>query len=369
MYFKDIIGQDTLKEHLIKSANKGIVAHAQLFAGQMGYGTFALALAYARYLNCTQRTEHDACGSCPSCIKYDALAHPDLHFVFPVIKSDVSDSYIDQWRSLLSQHPYFSLRTWMDTIEAGNTQPLIYVKESDAIIKKMTMRIYEAEYRILIVWMPERMNTSCANKLLKFIEEPPAKTVILLVSETPEQIIGTILSRSQLLHIPPIESHPLEQTMTEQYGLIADDARHVAHLSNGDMLKAIETISVNEENMFFLEQFKGMMRNSWARNVKGMKSMAEEMAAIGRERQKAFLSYCQHLIRENFIYNLQTTELNYMNREETQFSTKFAPFVNERNIIDLMQEITIAEQHITQNTNAKMVFFDLYMRLTVLLKR
>lgn len=369
MYFKDIIGQDTLKQHLIKNANTGNIAHAQLFAGQMGHGTFALAFAYARYLNCTRRTATDACGSCPSCIKYDALAHPDLHFVFPVIKSDISDSYIDKWRPFVSQSTYFDLRAWMEAIDAGNTQPLIYVKESDSILKKMSMRIYEAEYRILLVWMPERMNTSCANKLLKIIEEPPMNTVILLVSETPEQILGTILSRCQHLHIPPIEAAALQQMLAKQYGLTTDDTRHVAHLAGGDMLKAIETISVNEENKFFLEQFKGMMRNSWARNVKGMRIMADEMAAIGRERQKAFLAYCQHLLRENFIYNFQTPELNFMLHEEALFSTKFAPFVNERNVVDLMQEIASAEQHITQNTNAKMVFFDLYLRLTVLLKR
>lgn len=369
MYFKKIVGQQAVKEYLIKNANTGNIPHAQLFAGKAGYGTFALALAYARYLNCMQRGEADACGCCPSCLKFDNLAHPDLHFVFPVIKSDISDAYLDKWRPFVSQRTYFSIHEWMKAIDAGNTQPLIYVKESTAILEKMNKRIYESEYRILLVWMPERMHPSCANKLLKIIEEPPANTVILLVSETPDLVLGTIQSRCQRLHIHPIDKHSLQESLQHTYALQPDDAQHVAHLAKGDMLKALETLSVNEETTYFLELFKGMMRNSWARNVKGMKLMAEELAAIGRERQKAFFVYCQHLIRENYVYNLQTPELSYLNADEAQFSLKFSPFVNSRNVEDIMEDLAMAETHISQNVNAKMVFFDLSVRLTRLIKQ
>lgn len=374
MYFRDIIGQEEIKEQLIKSARTGIVPHARLFTEQGGAGAFPLALAYARYLNCTNPTEEDACGKCPSCLKYNELVHPDLHFVFPIIskkdkKKEVCDDYLTEWRGFLKERPYFNMDSWLDYIEAGNSQALIYSKESDEILRKLSLKIYEATYRILLVWLPEKLHSTCANKLLKIIEEPPLNTVILMVSENPDLILGTILSRAQRLNVRAIHPEAIVHAMTSRFGLSTEDAQHITHLANGNYLKAIEAISLGEENKFFLEQFKGMMRNSWARNVKGMKEMADLLASIGRERQKNFLAYCQHLIRENFMYRFQSPELNYMNLDEAGFAVKFAPFVNERNVFDIMEELAKAEQHVAQNVNAKMVFFDLSLRLTVLIKR
>lgn len=374
MYFKDIIGQEDVKQRLIESACKGIVPHAQLFCETGGAGAFPLAFAYARYLNCTNRGETDACGRCPSCVKYNAYAHPDLHFVFPIVakkdkKKEVCDDYLAEWRPFLQKQIYFNLDNWLETMDAGNSQPLIYSKESDEIVRKLNLRIYEAEYRILLIWLPEKLHPTCANKLLKIIEEPPRNTVILMVSEQPDLILGTIQSRSQRITIRPIGEEAILAAMIAQYGISPDDARHVAHLSGGNYLKAIEAISLSEDKAYFLELFKSMMRNSWARNVKAMKATADELAALGRERQKSFLSYCQHLIRENFVYRFQAPELNYMNAPEAGFSVKFSPFVNERNVFDLMEELAKAELHITQNVNAKMVFFDLALQLTVLIKR
>lgn len=374
MYFKDIIGQEEVKERLRQTARAGIVPHAQLFTEQGGAGAFPLALAYARYLNCTNRTETDSCGHCPSCLKFDELAHPDLHFVFPIIakkdkKKEICDDYLPEWRGFLKEHPYFNLDNWLDYIDAGNSQALIYSKESDEIIHKLSLKIYEAEFRILIVWLPEKLHPTCANKLLKIIEEPPMNTVILMVSEMPDMILGTIQSRAQRIHIRPIHPEAIQQAMITRFGLSSEDAQSVAHLSFGSLIRAMEAISLGEENKYFLEQFITMMRNSWARNVKGMKEMAESLSVIGRERQKNFLAYCQHLIRENFVYRFQSTDLNYMNRDEASFSVKFSPFVNERNVIDLMDELAKAERHIAQNVSAKMVFFDLSLRITVLIKR
>lgn len=374
MYFKDIIGQEEIKQHLIVSAQTGIVPHAQLFTEQGGTGGFPLALAYARYLNCTNRTATDSCGSCPSCVKYDELAHPDLHFVFPIVakkdkKKEVCDDYLTEWRAFLKTNIYFNIDHWLEEIGAGNSQAIIYSKESDEIIRKLSLRIYEASYRVLLVWLPEKLHLSCANKLLKIIEEPPTHTIILMVSEVPDQVLGTIQSRTQRINIRTIRTEAIAAAMVQQYQLESNDAKNVAHLANGSILKALEVISLGEENRFFLEQFKIMMRNSWARNVKGMKEMADTLVAIGRERQKNFLAYCQHLIRENFVYRFQAPELNYMNREEAAFALKFAPYVNERNVFELIEELAKAEQHIAQNVNAKMVFFDLSLRLTVLIKR
>lgn len=374
MYFKDVVGQDEVKERLIRSIREGVVPHAQLFSGKSGYGTFPLALAYARYLNCAHRTEHDACGQCPSCLKYDELAHPDLHFVFPIVakrerKKEVCDDYLPEWRAFLARTPYFTIDDWLDYIEAGNSQAIIYSKESDEIIRKLSLKTYEADYRVLLVWLPERLHLSCANKLLKLIEEPPAHTAILMVSEETDAILGTILSRVQRVPLRPIEPQPLRLALRERFGLEEEDAGRIAHLSGGSFTEAIRALSLDEENHMFLELFKTMMRNSWARNVKGMKAMSDELASIGRERQRNFLAYCQRLIRENFIYRFQAPEMNYMNREETTFALKFAPFVNERNVIGLMDELARAENHIGQNVNAKMVFFDLSLRITVLIRK
>lgn len=374
MYFKDIIGQEEIKRHLIQTAQSGVLPHAQLFTEPGGSGAFALALAYARYVNCSRRTDTDACGQCPSCLKYDELAHPDLHFVFPIVakkerKKEICDDYLQEWRAFLHDHTYFGIDQWLDAMDAGNSQALIYSKESDEIIRKLSLKIYEADYRVLLVWLPEKLHVSCANKLLKLIEEPPAHTLILMVSEQPDLILGTIQSRTQRINIPRILPEDLAKAMQSRYGLSPEDAHYVSHLANRNYLKAVEAISVNEETMFFLEQFKTVMRNSWARNVKAMKEQADVLASIGREKQKNYLAYCQRLVRENFIYRFQAPELNYMNREEAAFAVKFSPYVNERNVIDLMDELAKAELHISQNVNPKMVFFDLALRITVLIRR
>ena len=374
MYFKDIIGQEKIKRHLIQTAQSGVLPHAQLFTEPGGSGAFALALAYARYVNCSRRTDTDACGQCPSCLKYDALAHPDLHFVFPIVakkerKKEICDDYLQEWRAFLHDHTYFGIDQWLDAMDAGNSQALIYSKESDEIIRKLSLKIYEADYRVLLVWLPEKLHVSCANKLLKLIEEPPAHTLILMVSEQPDLILGTIQSRPHRINIPPLLPEDLAKAMQSRYGLSHEDAHFVSLLANGNYLKAVEAISVNEETMFFLEQFKTVMRNSWARNVKAMKEQADVLASIGREKQKNYLAYCQRLVRENFIYRFLAPELNYMNREEAAFAVKFSPYVNERNVIDLMDELAKAELHISQNVNPKMVFFDLALRITVLIRR
>jgi DNA polymerase-3 subunit delta' len=374
MFFKSIIGQEKLKQQLRDSAKSGIVPHAQLICGQAGSGIFPLALAYARYLNCSDRSETDACGKCPSCLKYNGLVHPDLHFIFPMVsnkerKKQICDDYMPEWREFLSAHTYFDLNMWLNQMNAENKQALIYAKESNDILHKVSMKIYEAAYRVLIIWYPERMHLTCANKLLKIIEEPPMNTVILMVSEEPENMLGTILSRSQRLNVGPIGMDALAAAIESQFDVEKDNALEFAHLSHGDYLQAVDTINRSDENKFFLNQFMRIMRNSWARNVKEMKNLAEEMAAIGRERQKNFLVYCQRLIRENFMYRFQAQEMNYMNREEGAFSVRFAAFINERNVFDFISELFDAERHIAQNGNAKMIFFDLSLHITVLLKR
>lgn len=371
MLFKDIIGQDEIKSRLIHSVQSGHIAHAHLFAGAPGIGKFQLALAYARYIQCTDRTPTDACGRCPSCVKYNKLIHPDLHFVFPVVKksgSVVSDNYIKEWRQFVLAHPYFSLREWLLEINAENKQGGIFVDEGDEIIRKLTVKPYESDYRVMLIWLPERMNEQTANKVLKILEEPYEKTVFLLVSNEPENLLATILSRTQCIQVRPVPEPILAQALQTRFGVAAPDSQRIAHLSNGNVLKALENLSISEEREYLLELFKQMMRLAYGRKLKEMKKWSEEVAALGRERQKNFLQYAQQMIRENFIYNFHQPQLSYMTAPEEAFSSRFSPFVNERNTPAIMETLELAELHITQNANPKMVFFDVALKFIMLLK-
>ena len=400
MFFKDVIGQKEAKHLLIQSVKDGYIPHARMISGPEGVGKMALALTYARYLSCTQRGEEDACGVCPSCIKYNKLSHPDLHFVYPIIKNDkkkkeICDDYLNEWRQFVLQSSYFNLNRWLDFIGAENSQGMIYAKESDEIIRKLNLRAYESEYKIMIVWLPEKMHEACANKLLKMIEEPPSNTVFLLVSENPDLVIGTIQSRSQSFPVPPIDEESMKiallSLLTTRHcegearsnpdtsnGLLRLTARNddydlevenVIHLANGNYLKAIELMESSEETYQQLQIFISIMRNCWRSDVKNMRTEAENFAGLGREKQKLFLSYAGNLIRENFFYRMRIPEINYLNQEETGFSKNFSPYVNENNVIDLINEFALAERHIESNVNPRMIFFDLSMKIAVLLKK
>ena len=230
------------------------------------------------------------------------------------------------------------------------------------------MKSSEGGYKIMIVWLPEKMNVECSNKLLKLLEEPPAQTLFLLISNNPEGLLPTILSRCQRFHIPRIENDYMIETLTGKYGLSNQDALSIAHLANGNFVKALDTIHLNEDHRLFHELFVNLMRLAYQRKIREMKQWSEQVASMGRERQKSFLEYCQKMIRENFIYNFGRQELVYMNRDETNFSLRFAPFINERNVMDMMNELGIAQLHVEQNVNPKMIFFDLSLRMIMLLK-
>ncbi len=363
-----------MKNRLVQSIREGFIPHARLISGSEGVGTLPLALAYARYLMCTNRQEDDACGSCPACVKLNKYAHPDLHFVFPIIKNDkkkkeICDDYLSEWRSFLLENAYFNFSSWLNFIGAENAQGMIYAKESNEIVKKLNLKTYESDYKVMIIWLPEKMHEACANKLLKMIEEPPAKTVFLLVSEQPEGIIGTILSRAQRMHIPPISDEELALAVSRSNNLNEDDLKSLIHLAGGNYLKVLRTLDEEEDNSVFFDLFVEIMRNSWKRDVKNMKAKADFFASLGRERQKAFFIYAQRLIRENFIYRLQLPEINYLNKKEAAFSVNFSPYVNERNVADFMDELALAERHIEQNVNPRMIFFDLSLKIAVLLKK
>ncbi len=373
MQFSDIIGQENTKAYIHKLIQSERVPHALLLAGPEGNGKFALAMALAQRLACQNPSEHDVCGTCPGCTKYQKLEHPDLHFVYPVIKHKSSDKpvstdFFPQWKNYLAKHKYLSIHDWMDYLDAENKQPMIYESESGAIVKKFAMKPYESEYQVMIIYMPERMNITCANKLLKLIEEPPQKSKFILVSENPQQIIATILSRCQIINIPKIDTESLTLALQNERQIDEETARSIARISNGNYVKSTEILDHNEENAYFLTQFIALMRLAYQRKIIDLKAWSDEMHSIGRERQKSFFQYALNLLRENFILNLQTPELNYLTMEEADFSTKFSRFINERNIIELLEEFDKAQMHIEQNVYAKMVFFDLSLQVILLLK-
>lgn len=371
MLFKDIIGQEEAKERLIREAKEGKIAHARLFCGNEGVGKLPLAIAYAQYLSCEHPTDNDSCGVCPNCVKYNKLIHPDLHFVFPVIKKKnkdtISDDYLQEWREILNLSPYFNLNMWLKEMGAENQQAQIYVKESDEIIRKLNLKSSQGGYKVMIMWLPEKMNVECSNKLLKLLEEPPTQTIFILISEEPDMLLPTIQSRVQRFNIHAIDKEKIAETLCLNYGLEPNDAKNIAHRCQGNFLKALETIHLNEDNQFYFEEFVSLMRLAYQRKIREIKQWSDNIAAIGRERQKNFLAYIQRMLRESFIYNFHTPDISYLSSEEQKFSSRFSPFINEGNVISIMEELSIAEQHIGQNVNAKMVFFDLALKMIVLL--
>lgn len=371
--FSDIIGQEEAKQRLLQEIGEGRIAHALLFTGPEGAGKLPMALAYARYLTCEHPTPSDACGCCPSCVKWEKLIHPDVHFVFPIVakkaqKKEVCDDYLPAWRKLLCTGSYFNLSHWLDEMDAENSQAIIYAKESDEILHKLSLKSSQGGYKIVLIWLPEKMNEVCANKLLKLLEEPPQQTVFLLVSEAPEQLLATILSRTQRFNLPRLEEEVIARTLQERFGVLPEESRNLAHIANGNMIQALAAIQLNQDTALFFELFVSLMRLAYQRKIREMKQWSEELAGMGRERQKNFLNYCQRLVRENFIFNLRQPQMSYMTMTEQLFAQKFAPFINEQNVIGMMEELSQAQIHIEQNVNPRMVFFDFALKMIMLLK-
>ena len=384
MLFSQIIGQQEVKDRFIRSVSEGRIPHAQLLYGPEGVGKLPLAIAYAQYICCEHRGAHDACGVCPSCVKYNKLAHPDLHFVFPVIKptgkqSVVCDDFIGEFRKLVLEKTYFSVDEWYARISGDAKQGMIYTNESEEIVRKLSMKTYEAEYKVMIVWLPEKLHESAANKLLKILEEPYEKTLFLLVSNAPDAIITTILSRTQRIHVPGLADAEVAQALLDRHaGLTETEAADAARIAEGSYLRAEMILEEGNESRVNFDRFVSIMRLAWQvgnrkdhASLKTLRKWADDMAAstVGRERQKKFLQYAQRMVRENFIYNLHQADLNYMTSYESDFSTRFSPFINERNVEQLVAEFALAERHIEQNVNAKMVFFDLVLKIIMLLKK
>ncbi len=367
MKFNKVIGQKEIKEYLIDTVKQNKISHALLLYGAHGTGKIALAIAFAQYLSCTDRLDYDSCGTCKSCKKYEKLIHPDLHFVFPVIsasgKKSISDTYIQNWRELILTDPYFSLNEWLGIIANENKQASIFAEESSEIIKKLNLKTFESDFKCMIIWLPEKMNTSCANKLLKILEEPPDSTVFMLVSDDRQAILPTILSRTQALKIPGIDNESMISALSNEFDLEPERLNDICKLSRGSFLKAKNYIIASEETQYNFEQFVAIMRFAYRRNIDEAINWAGEIAKIGREKQKSFCKYALRFLRENFIYDIDNRKISYLFDLEKDFAKNFTAFVSEKNIYDLAEQFEKAHYHIERNANAKILFTDLTFKI------
>jgi len=364
MLFSDIIGQQDLKERLMVRVRNNRIPHAWMFFGPPGTGKLALAVALAQYMSCTNRQSGDSCGSCPSCIKFGKLVHPDLHFVVPVmttpsVSKPVTDDYIESWREVFISNPYVSEYQWYEAIGAENKQGFISKNESQQVIKKLALKPYESEYRMVIIWLPEKMNQPAANSLLKLIEEPPGNTIIFMVSENTDQILPTILSRTQLLFVPPLSETQIREGLSRRAH--ADPARveDAIRKANGNYNAALQTLEQDEQEQLYFGYFTELMRLCYKRDIIQINGWVDRVAMLGRERQKQLLVYSIRLLRENFMLHLKQEKLNYMSAKEAEFSAKFNPFIHGGNIHELVESFSLAESHIGANGNARIILLDL----------
>ena len=374
MKFKEVIGQKELCGQLQRLAREGRIPHAMLFTGIEGCGTLPLALSLAQMVLSGVAPGEEQSNSAQSADLADRYIHPDLHFTFPVKRRKtssptVSDMYIGEWRAQLGKSPYFSFADWMEAMDCEREQPIIYEAESGEILRKLSMKSAMGGNKVLIIAWPERMNDTCSNKLLKLIEEPPARTYIFMVSDNPERLLATILSRTQIVRVPPIDDFSVAVVLAQRFGYEEEQAMSLAHLAQGSLTAAMRLVSADSDDKLHFDLFVLLMRKAYTRDIRSLREWSFQLAEKGREQQKAFLQYAGRFVRENFMYNFKSRELNYLSADEEAFARKFATFINERNVIKLMNELETAEWDIVQNVNPKMVFLDLALQVIILLIR
>jgi len=370
MTFNEVIGQDEAKKRLVKMADENRLPHAIMLCGPTGVGKKALAVSFACYLlnlrNVTQRNNE---------VMLQKLEHPDLHFTYPTIKlpsmsSDhkpTSDDFAREWHELITRTPYFDMDEWMEAMGGENQQAIITAGESDALVRKLSLKSSQGGRKVSVVWLPERMNIECANKLLKLIEEPPQQTVFIMVCEAPDRLLETIRSRVQRIDIKRIDQQTIVEALVERRGISQESAVRISRLANGSWMKALEELKSGTENEQFLDLFIMLMRLAYQRKIRELRKWSETMSAFGREKQKRFLNYFLHMTRESFMYNFQQQELRYMTQKEEDFTRNFARFINEQNVLQIYDLANLAIRDIGQNANAKIVFFDFALQMIVLL--
>lgn len=372
MRFSDVIGHSSAKSRLIEMVDSGHLPHALLLISPPGSGEVMLGRALAQFIHCTGRKpgDTDSCGVCPSCRQHQSLNHADLHFSFPILKrgtaakDTVCDDWATEWREFITADPWMDMRKWPVMLGKPDGQPIIYEAEADALRRKMALSARSSDINICLMWLPERMNDAAANTLLKLIEEPEEGTLFILVSNSSADVLPTIYSRCQRVELRRLSDEDIALALGE--GLNPADALAAAHVAEGNFLSARDALG-SDENRRNLDLFMRLMRLAYARKVGDLKIWSEEVASLGRLSTCRFLEYCQRMVRENFIMNLRVPALNYLTEAEQQFSARFFPFINERNVEWLIQEFNDAEIDIRGNGSAKIVLFDLAIKIIMLI--
>ena len=374
MFFKEIPGNDLIKKQLLSTVKNRRISHAQLFIGNSGSAKLALAFAYARYINCKAHSEKDSCGKCPSCFKYNSLTHPDLHLIFPVLKQPglknvVSDSFVKQWRNFVLNNPYDSLDNWLTYISEKKTtsKGAIYKDEAILIQKKLSLKNFEAEYKVIIIWLPEKMNTEASNKLLKVFEEPPKKTVFLLVSNNPEKLLPTLTSRLQKIKISDFKIEDILVFFKNQ-NLTIERANQLVNLTDSDLGKMISVLKEDNEEADLLGHFSSWMRMLYKIDIINISTLVELISKMGRKKQKIFLLYAIKMIRECLIFNYADKSLLKTNLEETQFISKFSSYIHEENCFVIIDKLEESIQILDRNANSKILLFELSLQIIKVLK-
>ncbi|MDG1393435.1 MAG: DNA polymerase III subunit delta' [Flavobacteriaceae bacterium] len=370
MTFDAIIGQSFLKTHLKQGVSSGRIPHAQLYVGKQGVGALPMAIAYAEYLMTLQEG---------GVRKMSPLTHPNIHFAYPVTTSDkvrskpVSSNYLTEWRSFIESNPYGSINDWYDMIGVGNKQGNIGVDEANDIVSKMSLKAFNGGYKVMIVWMAEKMNSMCANKLLKLIEEPADKTVFILVTEDEEQLISTIRSRCQTIHLNPLSEDAIKKVLVNKHGTEASLAQNIAHQAEGSYSRALDLLSQEPEDLQFETWFITWVRTAFQaksnkQSINSLMAWSDEISKTGREIQKQFLDYSLRFFRQAMLFNYDANSLVFINLSDKTFKFEnFAPFIDASNIVEISKEIELAGYHIERNANAKIVLTDLSIKLTRLL--
>jgi DNA polymerase III subunit delta' len=374
MLFREVIGQDEIKKRLISNAVNNRISHAQLFWGQQGSGTLALALAYTRFIQCRNRQADDACGQCPSCLKFNKLEHPDIHFIFPAApnketkeKEKVSSKmFIAQWRNFLLKTPYFNYLEWLEALGIENKQAIINAEDCNDIIRTLGLKSYESPYKIVIIYMVEKLYYAAAPKLLKIVEEPPDNTLFLMVSENKDRIINTILSRTQQLKVPLPPENELRQALIERYGLDDAKAGQIAFLSDGDIAQALKLID-DEEEMADFDAFREWMRYCYLNDTAKILKWVEKTATAGREKQKSFFQFGLKMFRLSLVNNYNAADLIRLDEEQQKFLDGFSPFINHHNTLKIVDAFNEAILHLERNANPRILFADLSFRLSKLM--
>ena len=371
MKFSDITGHETVIKSLREMVDTNKIPHAILLSGMEGIGKFRLARALSQYIHCRNKINGDSCGICPSCIQHQKLNNPDLHFIYPILKRDgalISKDYIDKWKEMLETFPLMEMKSWNDLIKAGNSQPSIFVNDSEWINTRASLSAYQEKYKIFLIWLPERMRQEAANKILKIIEEPFEDTIFIFVSNEEAKILPTIFSRTQRFNLSPLSEKNIYNHLIRNKGVDRSIAESVAEISEGSLSRA-ESLACNPEELNdFSDIFKNVMRNSWKSNLKSLKEYSEKIASFGREKNLRLLDYFSHSIRENYIYNFKIPNLTLMTTEEKEFSNKFSPFINEKNIEKISDIISSSYNDIERNGNAKIIMFDMFLDMATLIK-